>query len=34
MCIDNNVEIQKISNKTNKMINKLKDELITDLLKL
>ncbi len=34
ICLENKIDIQKKSEKTNKMINKLKDELITDLIKL
>jgi len=34
LCIDNNIELLKKSDKTNKMINKLKNELIFDLLNL
>jgi hypothetical protein len=34
LCIENNIDLKKISEKTNKQINKLKDDLITDLLKL
>ena len=34
ICTDNNIELLKKSDKTNKMINKLKNELIFDLLNL
>jgi hypothetical protein len=34
LCIENNIDIKKTSEKTNKQINKLKDDLITDLLNL
>ena len=34
ICIDNNIELLKKSDKTNKMINKLKNELIFDLINL
>jgi len=34
LCSDNNILLQKTSEKTNKMINKLKNELIYDLLKI
>jgi hypothetical protein len=34
ICIDNNIELLKKSDKTNNMINKLKNELIIDLLNL
>ena len=34
LCEENNISIQKKSDKTLKMINKLKDELIIDLLKV
>lgn len=34
ICIDNNIELLKKSDKTSKMINKLKNDLIDDLLKL
>jgi chemotaxis regulatin CheY-phosphate phosphatase CheZ len=32
LCEENNIALQKKSDKTQKMINKLKDELIADLL--
>ena len=34
LCIKHNIDLQKKSEKTNKMINKLKADLIDDLLKL
>jgi hypothetical protein len=34
LCSDNNITLQKKSEKTNKNINKLKNELINDLLKI
>jgi hypothetical protein len=34
LCTDNNILLQKKSEKTNKMINKLKNDLIIDLLKI
>ena len=32
LCIENNIELQKMSEKTSKMINKIKIDLINDLL--
>jgi hypothetical protein len=34
LCIENNIELQKKSDKTMKMINKIKNDLINDLLKI
>ena len=34
LCIENNIELLKKSEKTSKMINKIKNDLINDLLKL
>jgi hypothetical protein len=34
LCIKNDIEIQKVSEKTSKMINKVKSELINDLLNI
>jgi hypothetical protein len=34
LCIENNIELLKKSDKTHKMINKIKSDLIEDLLKL